>query len=186
MKVCKHCNIQKSLDHFYIEYRNNLPRTICKDCHKIRNKKYYHDNKDKIIENCKKYVQKNIEKTRRYQNEFYKKRNKIRRDSEPEFKLKITLRNRLRDSLKGKYQSNSAIKNLGCSIEELKIYLESKFQPGMTWDNWNLYGWHLDHIIPLSHFNLLNEDERKIACHYTNLQPMWCKNNWSKGARYVG
>ena len=82
----------------------------------------------------------------------------------------------------GKKTNIETVKDLGCSIEELKTHLESQFQPRMTWDN---YGkWHIDHIKPLSNFNLENKEEFKEACNYKNLQPLWAKDNLIKGAKY--
>jgi hypothetical protein len=69
---------------------------------------------------------------------------------------------------------------LGCTLEEYKHYLESKFQPGMNWDNHTKHGWHIDHIIPVSSFNLSDESQLKKAFHYTNTQPLWAKDNISK------
>jgi hypothetical protein len=80
-------------------------------------------------------------------------------------------------------KSGSSINDLGCSVRELKIYLESKFQSGMSWDN---HGeWHIDHIKPLSSFNLSNRDEYLKACHYTNLQPLWAKDNFKKNNKII-
>ena len=73
---------------------------------------------------------------------------------------------------------------MGCSISELKDYLESKFQVGMTWENHSQTGWHIDHIKPLSHFDLSDRDQFLQACHYTNLQPLWAKDNLSKSDNY--
>ncbi len=79
--------------------------------------------------------------------------------------------------------ANSAIKLLGCSLEELKIYFESKFVTGMSWEN---HGeWEIDHIKPLSKFNLENLEELKIACHFTNLQPLWKSDNRIKRDKIV-
>lgn len=69
-------------------------------------------------------------------------------------------------------------KFIGCSLEELKQHLEKQFKPGMTWEN---YGkWHVDHIQPLSSFNLQDDKEIKKACHFTNLQPLWARENLQK------
>jgi hypothetical protein len=71
-----------------------------------------------------------------------------------------------------------------CNVKKsLKLYLESKFQPGMSWDNWGRTGWHIDHIKPLALFNLSDRKQFLEACHYTNLQPLWAKDNLSKGDR---
>jgi hypothetical protein len=99
------------------------------------------------------------------------------------FRLSDILRSRLNKAIKG-IRRGSAVKDLGCSIEELKVYLESKFLPEMTWNNYGKYGWHIDHIKPLSGFNLSNIEQLKEACHYTNLQPLWAKDNLSKGSKY--
>jgi hypothetical protein len=98
-----------------------------------------------------------------------------------QFKLSCTLRSRLSHALKNSQKTGSAVKDLGCTIEELRVYLESKFQEGMSWDNYGFYGWHIDHIRPLASFDLSNPEELKKACHYTNLQPLWAEENLSKG-----
>jgi hypothetical protein len=73
---------------------------------------------------------------------------------------------------------------LGCSIEMLKKYLISKFTKGMTWEDLMNGRIHIDHIKPLVLFNLESEEEQKIAFHYTNLQPLWAKDNLHKGISY--
>ena len=70
---------------------------------------------------------------------------------------------------------------LGCTIEECKTYLESLFKEGMSWNNHGLNGWHIDHIVPCSAFDLTKIEEQKKCFHYTNLQPLWAKDNLSKG-----
>jgi hypothetical protein len=72
---------------------------------------------------------------------------------------------------------------IGCSFKELKTHLESKFQPGMTWDNHSRTGWHIDHILPVSSFVLSTLEGQKACNHYTNLQPLWAKDNLRKGNR---
>lgn len=55
---------------------------------------------------------------------------------------------------------------------------------GMTWENYGYDGWHIDHIKPISLFDLTKESEIRAACHYTNLQPLWAEDNMKKGAKY--
>lgn len=72
---------------------------------------------------------------------------------------------------------------IGCSIEELKQYLEKQFKEGMTWDN---YGeWHIDHIIPCAAFDLTKEEEQLKCFNYTNLQPLWAEENEKKGDKII-
>lgn len=99
-----------------------------------------------------------------------------------DFKLRNNLRSRLRAALKNNSKKGRTLDYLSCTIDKLKKHLESQFKDGMTWKNYGTYGWHIDHIIPLARFRLANEEEIKKACHYTNLQPMWAKENWSKQA----
>lgn len=100
-------------------------------------------------------------------------------------RLSMCLRSRLRKALKENVKSESTMSLLGCTIQELKNHLESKFLPGMSWDNWTINGWHIDHIKPLASFNLSIPEQQKEACHYSNLQPLWSKDNLSKGENYA-
>ena len=109
------------------------------------------------------------------------RKNREKRKNDIQFKLKCVLRKRLSDCVRNNRKNGSAIKDLGCSMEELKQYLESKFQPGMSWDNYGYYGWHIDHIKPLASFDLTDRNQLLEACHYTNLQPLWAIDNLIKG-----
>ena len=86
-------------------------------------------------------------------------------------------------AIKNNFKAGSAVNDLGCSIDFLYKYLEVKFQPGMTWKNWGRKGWHIDHVTPLDWFDLANREQFLTANHYTNLQPLWWKDNLSKGSR---
>jgi hypothetical protein len=96
------------------------------------------------------------------------------------YKIRKVLRSRLYQAIKYNFKSGSAVRDLGCSIPRFKIYLESKFQEGMSWENWGVYGWHIDHIKPLSKFNLENREDFLKVNHYTNLQPLWAEENLKK------
>jgi hypothetical protein len=97
------------------------------------------------------------------------------------YKIKISLRTRLHHAIKTGAKAGSAVRDLGCSIPEFKSHIEAQFQPGMTWENWG--DWHLDHIKPLSSFDLTDRDQFLVACHYTNYQPLWAADNFAKSAK---
>ena len=89
-------------------------------------------------------------------------------------------RTRMWQFLKGVDKCDSTISLLGLNPQEFKAYLESRFLPGMTWNNYGLKGWHIDHIKPISSFNVKDPIQLKEACHYTNLQPLWAIDNIRK------
>jgi len=96
-----------------------------------------------------------------------------------QYKLTNLLRTRFYIALKNKSKTGSAVRNLGCSISELIEYFKSLFQPDMTWENHGK--WHIDHVIPLTAFDLADPEQVKKACHFTNLQPLWATDNIRKG-----
>jgi hypothetical protein len=120
--------------------------------------------------------------------EFYIKntaqRRSIARKNNPVVKIRDSLRRRLNNAIKRNIKTGSAVNDLGCSLDNFRLHLESKFQSGMTWDNYgrkpNVKCWEIDHIIPLSSFDLQDSEQLKKACHYTNLQPLWAEDNARK------
>jgi hypothetical protein len=152
---------------------------LCRDRNKLlyatKRKNYRLRNQDKL----KLYNQDWRKKNKKKLNAYFKSR-KI---SNVNFRLGCILRTRLSMALKQGNKSGSAVKDLGCSIGFLKSYLQSLFQSGMSWTN---YGeWHIDHIKPLARFDLTNRKEFLKACNYTNLQPLWAKDNIRKGANFI-
>jgi hypothetical protein len=150
--------------------------------HQKQMKEWYQNNKEIAKENSYKWNNTNRDRVINNTRNYSKKRINI----DINYKLTKILRTRLYSALKKGQKTGSAVKDLGCSIEELKIYLECKFQDGMSWDNYGLKGWHIDHIIPLSTFDLSNPNELRKACHYTNLQPLWAEENLNKGNKILG
>lgn len=163
MKECRDCNITKSLIEF--TKAKGKPTNWCKSCRAIYKKAYDSKPENKAIKKA-----------------YYLDYKKNREAIDVDYKLKNALRRRVYNALKNGWKSGSAVDDLGCTIEELKKHLEDQFESGMSWDNWSKTGWHIDHIKPLSSFDLTNPEEFKKACHYTNLQPMWAEDNLRKGS----
>ena len=146
---------------------------------KEQHKEYYQYNKKHIKERKKEYRQENKEQIKERHKEYEKERYK----SDPIFKLKQNLRSRLRHVLNSKNlkKSKHTIDILGCSIEELKLHLESQFEQWMNWSNngpydpKNLDTWQIDHIEPLA--NAVTEEDVYRLSHYTNLRPLRAIDN---------
>lgn len=150
-------------DYHKIYQQERALNPLIKEKERLRSAERYWSNKSKVIE-----------ERRIYQSERLK--------VDILFKLQRNMRARLNKALQGNYKTSSAVKDLGCSIEELKQHLESKFQSGMTWENYGKNGWHIDHIKPLA--SATSEEEMLKLCHYMNLQPLWAQENLSKGKKY--
>jgi hypothetical protein len=142
-----------------------------------KSKKHYNDNREKIIEYNKKYSKIN--------REVINKRNKIKYETNVLYKLKLSMRGRLNSFLKTKQikKHNKTFEIIGCIPEYLKEHIEKQFVDNMCWENYGLYGWHIDHIIPLS--SAKTEEEIYELCHYINLQPLWAEDNLKKSNKIL-
>tara|TARA_R110000868_G_scaffold4895_11_gene30503 strand:+ start:2001 stop:2798 length:798 start_codon:yes stop_codon:yes gene_type:complete len=153
------------------EYYNNNTEKI-----KEKRKEYYNNNTEKIKEKRKEYCENNVEGIRNYYNK--------RRNNDVLFKLSSNIRSRIRVYLKSKNikKNNKTFDIVGCTPDFLKEHLEKQFTEKMSWE---LIGKHIhiDHIIPLS--SAKTEEEVYKLCHYTNLQPLWAKENLSKGRKIL-
>jgi hypothetical protein len=137
----------------------------------------YHKTKDANREKLRGYSR----SRQKENNELKKIRNKERRKSDPVFLVIGRLRCRIRSAINGKgWQKNKSTgEMIGCSKEEFARHIESKFEPGMTWEN--RAKWHIDHIVPLSSASSVCELER--LNHFANLRPMWAEENLRKGSK---
>jgi hypothetical protein len=132
-------------------------------------------NKKKVAKRNKKYQSKNKKKIRIKQLKYEAERRKI----DVQFKLAKNLRNRLQHALKRNKKVGSAVKDLGCTLGFLKRFLEKQFYGNMTWDNYGTI-WHIDHIIPLTKFDLTDRKQLLKAINYKNLQPLLVKDHRKK------
>ena len=160
-------------------------------------KQYKKKNKKKTNETQKKYRSENVEKIREIVRKSYQK-NKIkkkiytkiysqkRRKTDPVFRLMGNIRTRFYLFLNSKkiHKKNKTFDLVGCTPKELKEYIEKKFLPGMSWDNYQLNTWNIDHIKPLSLAKNIDDIIRLKLMHYTNLQPLWALDNLRKSNKY--
>jgi hypothetical protein len=146
-------------------------------------RKHRHLSKSKV-DYYREYVKNNPEKIKEIKKRHQPKATKNylqRRKDDVNFKLVTLLRTRLNRALKKNWKVGSSIKDLGCTIEELKVHLEAQFKPGMSWSN---HGeWHIDHIVPLASVNLSDREDFLKVCNYKNLQPLWARENILKSDR---
>jgi hypothetical protein len=203
-KICSKCKIEKDVCEF-----GKCSKTICglksscKQCHKIegeiyrkknpekmkewykhnserallQKKDYYQKNKELILEHRKIWTKNNRDKINKYI--------KTKKQENSLFRVELNVRGRIKQYLKQKNitQRNKTYDIVGIGINELKIHLEKQFTEGMSWDNYGLYGWHIDHIIPLCSAN--DENELIKLFHYTNLQPLWAEDNLKKNGKIL-
>lgn len=185
LKKCVKCNINRELTEFY-KRENSKLRNECKICLKsyreankehtaLKKLEWSTMNKEYLALYSKKYYQHNKAKRNSYNNTYIQNRSKV----DFNFKLSRSLRSRLATAIKNNQKTGSAVKDLGCSVDELKNYLESKFQSGMTWENWGSL-WDIDHVQPLCKFDLSDKEQFLIAVNFKNLQPLLKKDHLLK------
>ena len=199
MKKCKDCNLQKPFEEF-IKRKDSKDgyRNSCKECYSKYKKEYRLSNIDHIRNYNNNYRKKynKTEKIKNYLLEYGRKYSKTekfkinkrkydkkRRENDPTYALTRGIRRLISLAINNKNytKKSKTYEILGCTFEEFKIYIESKFESWMTWENKGLYngelnyGWDIDHIIPISKAN--TEDELLKLNHYSNLQPLCSKIN---------
>lgn len=159
-----------------------------KDEYFWKQKAYREQNKQKVFESKRRYRSKNAESIKLKKREYgAKNRDKIaaklreRRASNPIVRMANSMRRSIRRYLDcGQKGEQSTFSIIGCSQNELRLHLESKFKPGMTWENYGHY-WHIDHIVPL--ISAKTTDDVKRLCRWENLQPLTAFENISKGSK---
>ena len=172
-KICKKCGESKEIVLFYKH------RATCISCVVSYNKEYRSINKTKVNETKKLWYVKTRNDRRAHKAKYYVERRK----TDTLFKLKSSISRLIRTSISrfGFKKTSKTYEILGCTYEEFKNHLESKFEPWMSWDNKGLYngelnyGWDIDHVKPLSSANS-EEDIIKLN-HFSNYQPLCSKVN---------
>lgn len=163
-----------------------------------KNKKYWLENKDRITKTALIYRKKNAKKIRAWQKEYdnqpHRKRITYKNKAlyfknNPQARVRRSCYRRIYDLLKerfGKARRFQVEQMIGCTRDEVIRWLESQFTGTMSWATYgNGEGkWTIDHREPLSHFDLLDEEQRRKAFHWSNMQPKMAVENSRKGNRF--
>jgi hypothetical protein len=183
-KCCKKCNEIQPVDVF------KYGKSHCYTCQKIMSNNWKKQNREKVATYNKVYKAENQEKIRETTVKYnIENRDAIRSRStanyiralkeNPSFKIAHTLRKRIRTVLKGGKKVDNTLKLLGCSLEFFKEWLSYCFTSDMTFENHGSL-WHLDHVIPCSKFNLTIELQQRQCFHWSNMKPMYARDNIRK------
>ncbi len=173
-RVCKKCNLEKDILEYTKLYSNKeWRRSVCRWC--LGYKGLIPKTKEEKLQQRResRLKRRDIELIQR--KEYYLKKKK-----DPIFALTKRLRNRIYNILR-KDKCRHTIDIVGCSKEEFKIHIESQFKDGMSWERLNEI--HIDHIIPVS--SATTKEEVYKLNHYTNLQPLWAKDNLRKHNKFI-
>ena len=179
-KICKKCNQSVDIADFYAsEHTKDGYRNECIKCRKKYERDRYLGDRERFIKRAKQW---------RLNNPGYRSTYELnRKKTDIQFRITKMLRERLNKALRRNYKTGSSIKDLGCSIESFKKYIESLWTDGMNWDNYGKKSgqWSIDHKLPLSRVDLTDRKQFLKVCHYTNLQPMWHIRNMEKGNKII-
>lgn len=195
-KYCYKCKETKSIYNFGKDKtRTDGLNHKCKNCCNKQSRQYNEENRIKISERKKLYRELNCGKIKQYSQKYRKvnkskikarktQYEKTRKKNDLLYNFKHKVRQLIIQAFKRSKTSSfkkrtKSSELLGCTIDQLRDHLASKFQPGMTFENHGQ--WHIDHIIPLA--SAKTQEEVEKLCHYTNLQPLWAADNIKKGSR---
>jgi len=166
-KKCTKCLKEKAEAEFW------KGRNWCKPCSRAYNRE--RASKPEVKQKRKEYQKKYMPE--------YKKKWRKRTD----IKLHRVVSWHIKNALDVATRSKVFFSKLGYTIEELKSHLENLFKEDMSWDNYGTE-WHIDHVVPRSWtpYASIEDDNFKKCWALSNLQPLWAKDNLSKGDRYAG
>jgi hypothetical protein len=167
-------NKEKNAEYHRGNYIKNKEKIL------TQTRKYKKENKEKVSARTKRYSKNNREKI----NENKRKYKKKRRETDPVYALTCVLRSRLNEVIKGQTKAATTMALLGCTVEEVKKFLQNQFVEGMSWDNRGT-AFHIDHMVPCASFDLSDAEQQRRCFHFTNLQPLFASENMSKGNKNI-
>lgn len=177
MKKCTRCGVEKDESEYFKRKASRLDglNAKCKLCKAEIDAQHYQANRRTFIDQATAYRKANKETYNAYRRQLQS----TKEATDINFRLRRRLRTRVYHALTGYQKAATTMELVGCSLEDLKMYLEAQFEPGMTWEN---YGqWHVDHVYPLAWVDLSDSAAQRKAFNYLNLRPLWALENVSAG-----
>ena len=197
MKSCSRCKQELPESNFY-EREGGRLFSHCKKCvskkqaaHYAENKdskaqygkSYYQANREKVLARCRAYRAKSkpAKRIRKANMKWLSAWKRLKRGQDVQFAIREKLRKQIWARLKraGASKRATTIQLLGCSVQEFRKHMESLWKSGMAWNNHGKV-WHIDHIRPLSSFDLTRLDQQLEAFHFSNTQPLFAFENLTK------
>jgi hypothetical protein len=195
IRFCRKCGTELVLGENWTEAKRRYFDYICHQCIVIRAKLRYQTHTAYF----KLYAETHREQNRQWKINNKNRLNKLKqinkkkkRQIDPCYRIGENLRVALRKAIKNNTKHNSAIKSLCMPLSLFKLHIQAMFQGGCEIDGiwhdtmtWNNYGptWHLDHIKPLTSFDLTDPAQFIVAFHWTNYQPLFARDNLNKRAK---
>jgi hypothetical protein len=173
-KVCTQCHEEKSIDDFGLQMQRGkqMRRSECKTCRYKRERERALANPERTNKYKTDWKQNHKEQN----NEINKKYKREKFATDENFRIKDKMSRHLWITLAGT-RDNSGYAKVGCDGEQLRHWIQSQFKEGMTWENRK--EWHIDHV-PWAFFNLADDKELALCCHWSNLRPVLPKFNQTK------
>lgn len=166
--ICETCLIEKPSSEFYPDDNPTGLEFSCKTCS---------TNTDEILNGLGYDIPDTPDELEIISEKIYK--DVLREKRHLNKRLVASIRSRIKAALNGKAKADKTLILMGCTPEQLREHLESKFKLGMSWENYGSY-WHIDHIIPVAAFDMNNPDEQRACFHWSNLQPLLADVNIKK------
>lgn len=175
-------NHERELEKKRIRYAENREKNL------EYAREYRSTNPEKVRAASDKWKAENPDKVKKAWDDWYSENGKARdakHRSTPRGKLDDLMSSAIYSAIKKRKAGRSWSDLVGYSVDDLMDHLERQFQPGMTWENHGQYGWHIDHVIPRSAFNYEEPEDIdfKRCWALDNMQPLWWRDNLSKGAK---
>lgn len=190
---CSKCKEIKEFNRENFSFHKSKLTSKCRICWRKEKRDYDVKNPDKKknwYSNRKSkdgFVAENRKRAKNYYKKhskckWFQKKEALRKKKRRHGSIKVRIIDALRGRVYASLKNENTFKNtkteelIGCNFIDVIEHLENQFTPQMTWQNYGKYGWHIDHIIPCTNFDLTKEEEQRKCFHYSNLRPLWATN----------